>query len=253
MDPYLEQPELWPNVHSSLIIAMRDDLAPRLRPRYYVSVEERTYITEPPELAFSGRPDLSINRQPTPANAALVGPAEDRSVQVIRVELPLPDLIRETYLEVRSTATGALITAIELLSPTNKRPGKGRTLYRRKRSRLLDSNSHLVEIDLLRAGKTFPMRGAGPQTHYRILLSRAERRPQADLLPFNVRQPIPSFYLPLVPGDPEPVVDLNRLLHELYDRAGYDLRLNYRTEPDPALNQADSIWADALLRAAGLR
>ncbi len=42
MDPYLEHPSLWPNVHSSLIIALRDELAPQLRPRYYVAVEERT-------------------------------------------------------------------------------------------------------------------------------------------------------------------------------------------------------------------
>ncbi|MEI7769214.1 MAG: DUF4058 family protein, partial [Chloroflexales bacterium] len=43
MDPYLEQPAIWPDFHNSLIVALRDDLAPRLRPRYYVAIEERTY------------------------------------------------------------------------------------------------------------------------------------------------------------------------------------------------------------------
>ena len=32
MDPYLERPNLWSNVHNSLITAIRDVLAPMLRP-----------------------------------------------------------------------------------------------------------------------------------------------------------------------------------------------------------------------------
>ena len=52
MDPYLERASLWPNVHNSLIIALRDDLASRLRPRYYVAVEERTVRLTPDDLAL---------------------------------------------------------------------------------------------------------------------------------------------------------------------------------------------------------
>ena len=44
MDPYLEQPESWQGFHNSLIAAVALDLAPRLRPRYYVATEERTYL-----------------------------------------------------------------------------------------------------------------------------------------------------------------------------------------------------------------
>jgi hypothetical protein len=60
MDPYLERPDLWPNVHNSLIIALRDDLAPRLRPRYYVAVEERTVQTGTEALLFALRPDVAV-------------------------------------------------------------------------------------------------------------------------------------------------------------------------------------------------
>jgi hypothetical protein len=42
VDPYLENPELWPDVHNRLIAALGDDLSPLLRPRYYVALEERT-------------------------------------------------------------------------------------------------------------------------------------------------------------------------------------------------------------------
>ncbi len=52
MDPYLEQRVLWPNVHNSLIAALRDYLAPRLRPRYFVAIEERTYIHSAGGLTF---------------------------------------------------------------------------------------------------------------------------------------------------------------------------------------------------------
>lgn len=43
------------------------------------------------------------------------------------------------------------------------------------------------------------------------------------------------------------------MLHALYDRAGYDLRLNYGSEADPPLEGEDAVWADVLLRAAGWR
>lgn len=70
---------------------------------------------------------------------------------------------------------------------------------------------------------------------------------------FGVRQPIPSFPVPLRRGEKEVVVDLNTLLHELYDRAGYDLAVDYRQEADPPLEGDDAAWADALLRRHGLR
>lgn len=252
MDPYLERPDLWPDVHNSLISALRDNLAPLLRPRYYVSIEERTYLAGPAGLHFTGRPDVTVVGEAQVAYETRTT-IETMAVGVIPVELPLPDYVRETYLEVRATDTDEVITALEILSPTNKRPGEGRYFYERKRSIVLGTVTHLVEIDLLRAGEPMPMHGDIPPIHYRILISRSERRPTADLLAFSVRQPVPTFRLPLKRGDEEPVVDLGRLLHELYDRAGYDLRIDYRAEPVPPLERDDDAWADALLRQASLR
>ena len=67
-----------------------------------------------------------------------------------------------------------------------------------------------------------------------------------------MRQPIPTFRLPLASNDDEPEIDLNQLLHALYDRAGYDLRIDYPAEAVPPLGGDDAAWAAALLRAAGL-
>ena len=97
------------------------------------------------------------------------------------------------------------------------------------------------------------MRGNGRKAHYRILVSRANQRPLANLYAFNVQDPIPVFPLPLQPGDKEPLIDLGTLLQQLYDRAGYDLRIDYRQDPVPPLDKDDAAWADSLLRQAGLR
>lgn len=250
MDPYLERPDLWPDVHNSLIAHLRDALAPLLRPKYYVSIEERTDLAEAGDLTFADRPDISVVHEPQavyePAPATTGG-------ETVTVELPMPDEIRETYLEVRAAETDRIITVLELLSPTNKRPGEGRYLYEKKRLRLLGTRTHLVEVDLLRAGEPMPMRGDAGPSHYRILVSRAEERPRATLLTFGVRTTIPKFRLPLQKDDDAPIVDLNRLLHDLYDRAGYDLRLDYTADPEPPLDEDDAGWADELLREAGLR
>jgi hypothetical protein len=142
---------------------------------------------------------------------------------------------------------------VEALSPTNKRPGRGRRLYEDKRMEVLASNIHLVEIDLIRAGEPMPIIGNGRASAYRILVSRGDCRPNASLYAFGVRQSIPSFSLPLKPTDQEPTVDLGELLRDLYDRASYDLRLDYKGDPEPPLPSPEATWADELLRRENLR
>lgn len=252
MDPYLERPALWPDVHSRLIVLLADDLAPRLRPHYYVSVEERTYLARADEWIVAGRADVGVVERQLPRQSAPALPSAGMPQAVI-VELPQPVEMRERYLEVRTVHEERIVTVVEVLSPSNKRPGEGREQYLRKREAVLGTLTHLVEIDLLRGGEPMPMLGAQPSTDYRILISRSEARPQAILLPFLLRQPAPTFLLPLLASDAEPEVELNRLLHELYDRAGYDLRVDYRQQPTPPLIEADVEWADELLIQAGLR
>jgi hypothetical protein len=252
MDPYLEHPALWPDVHNSLIVALRDAIAPQLRPRYYVAVEERIYTYEPGDLVFTGRADVAVGPlvPPPTADVPETTVAMDGGMMV---ELAMADMIRETYLEVRAVTTNEVVTVLEILSPTNKRPGEGRDQYLRKRRVILSSLTHLVEIDLLRSGEPMPLQRRAGTSDYQIMISRATQRPQAWLIRFNVQQFIPTFQLPLYPGDPEPVVDLNRVLHDLYERGSYDLRLNYHGAAEPPLSAADDAWAAALLREAGLR
>ncbi len=244
MDPYLEHPNVWPDVHHRLIVAIADSLAPALRPRYRVLVDTRTYRVEPGELILIGRPDVATVRTMEESAPPYATPTQG---QALTVHVPVLDLVEEGYLEVRDVRSGEVVTVVELLSPTNKRPGEGRRLYETKRLTILGTLTHLVEIDLLRAYEPMLVYGDGRQAHYRILVSRSHHRPRADLYTFSVRDPIPTFRLPLRRGDEEPLVDLGRLLHELYDRAGYDLSIDYRQEPVPPLEGEDAAWAAELL------
>lgn len=255
MDPYLERPTLWPEVHTRLIVALADFLGLILRPRYRVAVERRTYVSlmAPEELA--GLPDVAVIY----AEAELP-PAQRREetatlTMPVAAQVPLPEERRERYLEVRELAGGEVVTVIELLSPSNKRPGEGRRQYEKKRLRVLGRQTHLVEVDLLRGGEPMPVlvQGNGQKGPYRILVSRSDSRPRADLYLFSLRDPLPIFPLPLLRGDIEPLVDLGALLHDLYERAGYDMVIDYRNEPAPPLDEEDAAWVDSLLCQAGLR
>ncbi len=94
-----------------------------------------------------------------------------------------------------------------------------------------------------------PMRisGNGSRTDYRILVSRSHQRPLADAYRFGIRDAIPDIPVPLRNGEPEPILALNQILHDLYDRAGYDLAVDYRQPPVPPLADADADWAASLL------
>ncbi len=247
MDPWLEHPAIWPDVHIGLIGALRRALGPVLRPRYYVAAGIHTYILAPPSHPWRIRyPDVMVvdtpfgGRAPAPAGVAVVKP--------VVVNVPIPEEVQESYLEVREVGTGKVITVIELLSPTNKQPGDGRETYLAKRNAIFATRTHLLEIDLLRNWEPMPFWGDGRGSHYRVLIRRGEQGEHAYLYAFTVRDPIPRFPLPLQPGDAEPALDLKPLLDQVYDEASYDLRVDYSAPPTPPLAEADASWSAAVLQ-----
>ncbi len=246
MNPYLEAPALWSGVHHWLITEIARSLAPQLRPRYFVAGEERVYQVSGEGGTLVGIPDtLVLTTQPQPPT---------RPPTPIAVTLPMPTTIREGYLEIRTVGSETVVTVIEVLSPANKRTGEGRNQFLAKRQTCLSSASHWVEIDLLRAGEPMPLLYTSAiQSHYRLLISRCDRRPQAELYAFDLPTPIPPMPLPLQPGDPEPILDLQAILHRIYDQGGYDLRLDYQQPAIAPLTPADAAWVEAQLRQQGLR
>lgn len=249
MNPYLEQPGLWPQVHNRLIVAIADDITPQVAPKYRVSIEERIYTTTEP-LPLVGIADVAVG----PANVESTSGQDDErhartAAQLIaprRVQVPLPVEVTERFLEVRLVQTNAVIGLIEVLSPTNKRPGEGRTTYETKRQKILGSATSLVEIDLLRGGSPMPL-GDAIRKPYSILVSRSANRPNAELYEFDLSQPSPSFPVPLQPEDAEPIVPLQRLIDDLYNRARFDLAIDYSQPVKPDLSSQEAAWVRAVL------
>ncbi len=246
MDPFLEQAGVWEEFHTRLIVALADELGPRLRPRYRVSVEQRTYLAvdAPPEPV--GKPDVLITTPPAPSPRPPATPPAPPAIGALALvaELPMPGEVVERFLEVRDVATSHVITVIELLSRSNKLAGEGRWQYERKRLAVLASATHLVEIDLLRGGAPMSMRlppGSGP-ADYRIVVSRAWDRPKAEVYLVGLRERIPDLALPLARGDLEPRVPLNDLVHAVYERAGFDLVVNYDADLRPPVDPRDHAW-----------
>lgn len=253
MNPYLESPDFWSEVHHSLISMLHESLVPQLIPKYRVAIEKRIYEIKGGQSLLVGIPDVSIVRHPTPRNSNSSNVAVATRIAPLKVGLPMFEEVREAYLEIRDIASKEVVTVIEVLSPANKRPGKGREMYEEKRDKVFAGRSHLVEIDLLRSYQPLPVFGENIDGSYRILVSRSDCRPTADLYLFNLPDAIPAFALPLRGGDVEPIVDLQALLNTVYDRAAYDFTLDYTPEPVPALAEPDAVWVDCLLRERELR
>jgi hypothetical protein len=150
-----------------------------------------------------------------------------------------------SYLKILDRVSRELITVVELLSPTNKRPGDHRAQYLSKRSIVRQGSPHLVEIDLLRGGKPLPAEER-PECVYSVLVSRADRRPMADFWPIGLRDPLPTIPVPLRPEDGDARLDLRALLDRIYDESGYEDYL-YEHEPDPPLSGDDATWARSFL------
>ena len=241
MDPYLEHPRSWPNFHHRLISAIAISLGPQLRPKYRVVVEEAIYQTEGQDSVLVGVPDVTI-QEAKHTQSATEATLSTTAAQPILVDLPMPEVVRQGYLEIREVATSEVVTVIEVLSPTNKRPGEGRRTYEAKRQVILASATNLVEIDLLRQWSSIVQLPEQLKTHYRILVSASAQRPQASLYAFNLPEPIPAFPLPLQETEPEPIINLQNLLGDIYDQSGYDLVIDYNEPPVPALKEADSAW-----------
>jgi hypothetical protein len=253
MDPFLESPHIWPDVHHELISQIRGELNPALGPKYVARVELRVYNAGDDESAIELMiPDVRVEeahkngpRKAKPSNGSRVALAEPE------ISPHLLDEIKEAYLEIRHRESGALVTIIEVLSPSNKvRGSRGRESLMEKRRATIASAVHWVEIDLLRAGS--PTVGLVQPSDYRIIMYRAKVR-SGRYWRFNLRDTMPAFGIPLRGNDPDVALDLGAAFKSAYDHAAYERSIDYRREPAPPLSAADRKWADRLLRGHGLR
>jgi hypothetical protein len=209
MNPYLEQPRVWHDFHERFLPAIADHLAGQAEPRYVVKIDEHV----------------------------LEAPCE--------VLLPDVDVERLSYVEIRDRDSWTLVTVIELLSPSNKQIGKDREQFVSKRSQLLSSRIHYVEIDLLRGDPRLPFDDL-PDCEYYALVSRCEDRPRGSLWPVRLRDPLPVIPVPLYSPSADLSLDLQFLLHRVYDSARYQNWI-YTRGPIPPLSADDAFWSRQIL------
>lgn len=241
MDPYLEGP-LWPDVHQELTSAVRRQLERKLGPDYAARLAVRTVRdSEPEEEIGIMYPDVGLF-QDKPATGVSQGPST-ATITPVTLTVPSPPAVsvRLVRVEIRFVKTSRLVTAIEILSPVNKR-GEGLRKYRHKRERLRSAHVHLLEIDLLRRGTRVVPGGRLPQCDYLVALTRA-RSEIAELWSFSVRDPLPTVPVPLRKGDGEVPLLLGDALKSAYDDAGYWKSIDYtQPPPPPELSPEDAAW-----------
>lgn len=251
MDPYLEG-DLWTTVHAQLSVEIARQLVPKLRPRYLALTNER-FVPDVPEgiaiTTHSTYPDVGVVET---GLAASRGGETGASSPPLRLATLMPDSVPHINVEIRDRANRQLVTAIEVLSPTNKR-GDGRVEYLAKRQDLLLSDAHLIEIDLLRQGHRVPMQQMLPSVSYFVFVGRSENRPITEVWPITLHDPLPSIPVPLLQGDADVILDLQLAFTNVYDLGGYDLAVDYTQPPDVALPPDLGKWADERLRAAEKR
>ncbi|WZO99083.1 DUF4058 family protein [Isosphaeraceae bacterium EP7] len=240
MNPFFEQPGYWQDFHLEFLSALRRQLVPQLGSAFFVQLEEHLYVHDlPPEPRRAiGRADVSISGSAVrSAGLAAVGMLEAPAV----LELPRNEVERVPYLEVRDRQGRELLTVIELLSPSNKKRGENHEQYPAKRRELLRSPTHLVEIDLLRRGRTMPPDDR-PRCDYSVLVSRAERRPAVDFWPIQLRERLPVVPISLRPDVVEARVELQEVLHRNFDGPGYESFIDSGA-PQPPLSGEQADWA----------
>lgn len=253
MDPYVEMQE-WEDFHNRFNMAIADAIQPVVRPRYVVRVERRIYVDHPDngEQAATVRiPDVVLAGTEDDAPQSIQHAGEFASPEPVICTLPMPEERRESYLVIRDHESMEVVTVIETLSPANKRKhGDGRREYLRKREEVLCSTAHLVEFDLLRGGERLPVQGPVPTGDYYAIVSRGHLRPSAAVFAWTLRGPMPRVPIPLLPGDDDVVLSLQETFSAVYERAAYELSLDYTAELQPPLPEVDASWMQDLLNQA---
>ena len=246
MDPYIES-WIWPSFHANVIVAVQDQLNPRLPRRYIASTEIFVWRvdTSEEERLLLGGPDVHVSDL-IPATS---GPA------VATVAAPLttvlPGVVRkQRFVKITDPEERRVVTVIEILSPTNKVRGDDGRAYQLKREEYIGNGISLVEVDLLRAGQRPPLGDPSPPlTDYYVLVQRGWEPGRFGIWPISVRDLLPPIPVPLDPDVPYVTMDLRCCFDNVLDFGRYGEQLNYTRLPKPPLREPDATWARELLAA----
>jgi hypothetical protein len=250
MNPYLEM--FWGDVHTSLVTYARDQLQERLPDALRARAQERVFVEAAQEMVRSFEPDIHVYQRPGEAGEGVAVAQAPLAQPLAVLEVPLTE-VTENYLEIIDARSGGrVVTLIEFVSRSNKRSGRGRDEYIRKRDEARAAGVNVVEIDLLRAGQavTLVPPAAVPPPHrtpYHACVWRASKPGTCLYYALPLRLPLPKLSIPLRPDDADVPLDLQELIDQSYIGGRYD-DIDYRRPPDPPLAAEDAAWAEAVLK-----
>lgn len=252
MDPYLEG-EMWQEFHETLAGEIRAQLLPKLAPNYVALLAKR-YVVQHVSSEIMGiatdrviYPDVHVVKPPSVSEPAVAYGMPEPTTELLS---PFDEQVPIPSVEIRDVANRTLVTAIEILSPVNKR-GQGAREYNGKRAELLKTRTHLLEIDLLRGGERIELIGELPDAPFFVFLSRWQRRPVTEVYAVQLRQPLPRVPVPLLPPDPDVILDLQAAVDACFRLVGYERLLNYAAPPPPPeLSPDDLAWVRESVSAA---
>lgn len=258
MDPFLEAPAYWPGVHARLVSTAAALLNEVLPDTYVADIGERLYLVEPARGIY---PDVVVVRPPHAPSGApvLAAPNASRAVDPawdVRLER---EEVRESFVRIVTVPNEEVVTVIEVLSPADKAAGTaGRTAYCTKQREMLESTTHLLEVDLLRTGEhtiAAPRVALEPlgSWNYLACLHRVSQEWQFQVWPILLREPLPCIAVPLKAGHADVALDLQAVFNRTYAEGNYRRRIDYRAEPAVPLLPSEAAWADQLLRDRGMR
>ena len=245
MDPYLEEPAFWQDFNSRFINACSEMLSDRLPEGYEARIDERLRLVESPEHSSVRLPDVAVTRQET--NRPLRSSAEARGNVATLEPVSIPmvtqyEEVRETRIEVIHRSDRSLVTVIEILSPTNK-TGDGYIEYQTKRLGILRQHAHLVEIDLLLAGRRIELGRDLPRGDYYAYVTREDARPMVDVYTWSLRDVLPTIPIPLKAPDPDIGLNIAEVFGVTYQRGRYGRSLRYGGPPPAPVDSALMQWA----------
>ena len=261
MDPFLEINPRWEVFHGWFIRKLAENSMPRARElNCDVDVERDVYGREPTgELVLLGEPDLLARNEPTFGGPEPLGGlggvalAEPRVIHEVVLDPDEMETQKQQYLVVRESGEWARVLAVvELLSFANKE-GSYAPKYREKRSRLLTSSAHFMEIDFLRAGEN-PSRDLFPElprTPYFIFVARKTGMGRNEEgYPLRLQESLPVVGLPLGPSRPDLPLDLAAAFRSAYDlsyRPNWQRSYQDEDLPGRPLDESDRSWVTQML------
>jgi hypothetical protein len=139
-----------------------------------------------------------------------------------RVYLSQGEEIQERYLKIYAVASHQVVTLVEILSPNNQRLLADRESHKQDAQPIATNQTNRGAINLLHSDKCYP---------------------------FDLRQPIPPIQIPLA-ADSAVTLDLQPLLHQIYDRARLALAIDYQKPPIPKLSPDDLAWLNLMIGQA---